>query len=110
MNWTNIVIALIGATGFWAVIKALVDKQKTAYEMLMSMIQEEKEFYSMRNAEFEKEKKSSAEKSAVISKTHQCMHRFKDPETPCPVEKANDERLESMCRRCEFNHETDDVK
>ena len=110
MNWTSIIIAVIGAAGFWAVIKAIVDKQKTAYDMLISMIEEEKEFYKMRNAEFKQVEQDSAEKSAVISKTHNCLHRFKDPDVPCPVEKANDERLENRCKTCKYNNEEDDVK
>ncbi len=108
MNWTSIIIAVIGATGFWAVIKAIVDKQKTAYDMLISMIDEEKEFYKMRNAEFEKEKLDSAEKSSVIAKTHKCGHRFKDPDITCPVEAANEERLQNRCGRCQYNPETND--
>ena len=110
MNWTSIIIAVIGAAGFWAVIKAIVDKQKTAYDMLISMIAEEKEFYKMRNAEFEKEKLDSAEKSHVISKTHKCLHRFKDPDINCPVEEANEERLKNRCNRCEYNPDSDDAK
>ena len=110
MNWNAIIIALVGAAGFWAVVKAIVDKQKTAYDMLISMIEEEKEFYKMRNTEFEKEKLSSAEKSAVIAKSNKCLHRFKDPSIECPVDKANDERLENHCKKCEYNPEVDDKK
>lgn len=110
MNWQNIIALLIGAAGFWAVVKAIVDKQKTAYDMLISMIEEEKKFYAMRNAEFETEKKDSAEKSAVIAKSTKCLHRFKDPNIECPVERANELRLENKCTRCEYNPEKDDAK
>ena len=110
MNWTNIIIAVIAASGFWAVLQTIVNKQKTAYDMLISMIQEEKEFYKMQKSEFEKEKLDSAEKSSVISKMHKCLHRFKDPEITCPVEEANEKRLESRCSRCEYNPETDNSK
>ena len=110
MNWTTIIVAVVGAAGFWAVIKAIVDKQKTAYDMLISMIQEEKEFYKMRNAEFEQEKHDSAEKSHVIAQTHKCLHRFNDPSIVCPVDDANVERLKNRCSRCEYNPENDDNK
>lgn len=109
-DWQSIITLLIGAAGFWAVVKAIVDKQKTAYEMLISMIAEEKEFYKMRNAEFETEKRDSAEKSAVIAKSSKCKHRFEDPEIECPVESANEKRLENRCARCEYNPVDDDAK
>lgn len=110
MNWTSIIIAVIGATGFWAVIKALVDKQKSAYDMLITTIAELKELYETQSAEFRQEKIDSAEKSAVIAKTHKCLHRFKDPDIQCPVEVANDSRLESRCSRCQYNSVDDDKK
>ena len=110
MNWTSIIIAVIGATGFWAVIKALVDKQKSAYDMLITTIAELKELYETQSAEFRQEKIDSAEKSAVIAKTHKCLHRFDNPEIVCPVEEANDERLQNRCSRCEYNNDKDDKK
>lgn len=110
MNWTGIIIAVIGATGFWAVIKALVDKQKSAYDMLITTITELKELYETQSLEFTQEKRDSAEKSAVIAKTHKCLHRFDNPEIVCPVEEANDERLQNRCSRCEYNNDKDDKK
>ena len=113
MDWTNIIIALVGAVfggGIWSVIKASVDKKKTPYEMFMELMQKQTESYEVQKAELEKEKVDSAEKSAVISKTHNCLHRFKDPDIQCPVEKANDERLEKRCQSCKYNLDLDDKK
>ena len=110
MNWNAIIIAVVGATGFWAVVKAIVDKQRTAYDMLTATITELKELYSKQSEEFKREKKDSAEKSAVISKTHKCLHRFDNPSIVCPVEEANDARLQNRCNTCEYNTEKDDVK
>lgn len=108
INWNTIILAIIGAGGFWVVVKTLIDKQKTAYDMLMTTITELKDLYTRQSEEFKKEKLDSAEKSAVISKTHKCLHRFNDPNIVCPVEEANDERLKNRCSRCEYNPEADD--
>ena len=113
MNWTSIIIALVGAVfgaGFWAVVKSIVDKKKTPYEMFMELMQKQTEFYDSLNAAYEQEKQDSAEKSAVIAKTHKCKHRFNDPEIICPVETANEERLNQRCVRCEYNQDKDDGK
>lgn len=113
MDWTNIIIALVGAVfgaGFWQVIKSMVDKKKTPYDMFMELMQKQTEFYDALNASYEQEKMDSAEKSAVIAKTHKCKHRFKDPDIICPVETANEERLNNRCIRCEYNPEKDDAK
>ena len=82
-----------------------VDKKKTPYDMLMEMMAEQKRFYQERNAEYEREKLDSAEKSAVLTATHKCQHRFKDPAIPCPVDEANEERLKKRCERCKYNEE-----
>ncbi len=111
LDWTTIitgVISLLAGGGIWSVIKARVDKKKTPYDMLMEMMAEQKRFYQERNAEYEREKLDSAEKSAVLTATHKCAHRFKDPETPCPVEEANEERLKNRCERCKYNDGTED--
>ena len=111
MDWTAIitgVLAFLGGGGLWAVIKARVDKKKTPYDMLMEMMAEQKRFYQERNAEYEREKLDSAEKSAVLTATHKCQHRFKDPTIPCPVDEANEERLKKRCERCKYNDEETD--
>lgn len=105
-DWNGIVIGLIGifaGGGIWTVLKAREDKKKTPYDMLMEMLAEQKRFYTERNAEFEREKLISAEKSAVIMKTHNCKHRFDNPDIVCPVDEANDARLKNNCARCAFN-------
>lgn len=113
MDWTKIIIAVVGVfagAGFWAVIKAKVDKKKTPYEMFMELMQKQTEFYDALNAAYDQEKMDSAEKSAVISQTHKCRHRFKDPDILCPVETANEKRLNDRCARCEYNPISDDAK
>lgn len=107
MDWTTIITALIGVfvgAGFWEVIKTVVGKKKSPYELFMQMVEEERNFYRMRNEEYERERFDSAEKSAVISQSHKCLHRFSNPEIICPVEVANDARLQNRCTRCEYNH------
>ena len=106
MDWTAVITAVGGifaGGGIWAVIKARIDKKKTPYDMLMEMMAEQKRFYEERNAEYEREKLDSAEKSAVLTATHKCKHRFKDPSIPCPVDEANEERLKKRCDRCKYN-------
>lgn len=105
IDWTTIissVIALFAGGGIWGVIQAREEKKKTPYDMLMDMLAEQKKFYEERNAEYEREKLDSAEKSAVLTATHKCKHRFKDPEIACPVEEANEARLQKRCKRCEY--------
>ncbi len=110
INWTSIVIAVVGAAGFWAVLKTVVDKQKTAYDMLIAVIAELKELYTKQSTEFEREKLDSAEKSSVIAQTHKCKHRFNDPDIVCPVDDANADRLKNRCVRCQYNPDIDDQK
>lgn len=110
MNWNTIIIAVVGTAGFWAVVKAIVDKQKSSYDMLITTITELKELYATQSEEFKREKKDSAEKSAVISKTHKCLHRFDNPSIVCPVEEANDARLQNRRNTSDYNTEKDDVK
>lgn len=110
VDWTTIItsaISLFAGGGIWAVIKARVDKRKTPYDMLMEMMAEQKRFYHERNADYEREKLDSAEKSAVLTATHKCQHRFKDPAIPCPVDEANEARLKKRCERCKYNEEED---
>lgn len=106
MDWTTIVVSAIGGggllTGVVEVIKSVILKKKTPYDMLMDMLAEQKKFYQERNADYEREKMDSAEKSSVIMQSHFCRHRFKDPDTPCPVDTANDERLKKRCERCSY--------
>lgn len=111
-DWNSILMGLIGifaGGGIWTVLKAREDKKKTPYDMLMEMLKEQKQFYAERNAEYEREKLVSAEKSAVIMKTHNCKHRFNNPEIVCPVDEANDARLKNNCLRCEYNKETEEI-
>ena len=106
-EWTTIITAalsFLGGGGLWAVIKAREDKKKTPYDMLMEMMAEQKRFYQERNAEYEQEKLDSAEKSAVLTASNKCKHRFADPQTPCPVEEANEERLKKRCDRCKYGN------
>ena len=110
MDWTTIITAVIsflGGGGLWAVIKARVDKKKTPYDMLMEMIAEQKKFYAEKNAEYEKEKKDSIQKSYILAQSRKCQHRFKDPDIPCPVDEANELRLQNKCNGCEFNEDKD---
>lgn len=113
IDWTTIissVIALFAGGGIWGVIQTREAKKKTPYDMLMEMMAEQKKFYEERNAEYEREKLDSAEKSMVLTATHKCAHRFKDPTIPCPVEEANEERLKNRCERCKYNDGTEDNK
>lgn len=106
MNWTEIIIASLGGgtliTGIFEVVKSVVDKRKTPYDMLMGMLEEQKKFYQDRNADYEREKLDSAEKSSVIMQTHFCKHKYTDPNIACPVDIANDTRLKKRCERCAY--------
>lgn len=107
---TNIitgVTSLLAGGGIWAWIKAREDKKKTPYDMFMELLAEQKKFYVERNADYEREKLDSAEKSAVIMKSHFCKHKYSDPNITCPVDVANDERLEKRCKRCGYNNNED---
>lgn len=106
MDWTTIITAVVSlftGGGLWAWIKAREDKKKTPYDMLMEMMAEQKKFYQEKNEEYEREKLDSAEKSAVLTASNKCKHRFKDPDIPCPVEEANEARLKKRCGRCKYN-------
>lgn len=102
MDWTTIIVSAISVV-VGGILGKVIDKRKTPYQMVVEMIQEQKRFYEERNADYEREKLDSAEKSAVIMKSGQCEHRFKDPQILCPVDKANNERLEKRCERCGYN-------
>ena len=111
MDWTAIITAVAGVFaggGIWAVIKARIDKKKTPYDMFMEMLVEYKAYFAEKNAELEREKRDSAEKSYILSQTRKCAHRFKDPSVPCPVDDANEARLQNKCNGCEFNREGDE--
>lgn len=104
MDWTTIIVSALGGgtvlTGIVEVVKTIVDKKKTPYDMLMGMIEQQTKFYQERNADYEREKLDSAEKSSVIMQSHFCKHKYTDPNIVCPVDKANDERLKARCKRC----------
>ena len=89
MDWTTILVSALGGgtvlTGLLEIVKAVVDKKKSPYDMLVGMLEEQKKFYQERNADYERE------------------HRFSDPETPCPVDVANDARLKQRCDRCAYS-------
>lgn len=105
MDWNSILLGVIGifaGVGFWAWVKAREDKRKTPYDMLKEMLLEQKKFYEERNADYEREKLDSAEKSAVISKSQFCQHKYTDPNIVCPVDEANVRRLENRCTRCGY--------
>lgn len=113
MDWTTIIvsaISLFAGGGIWGVIKARIDKKKTPYDMLIEMITEQKKFYAEKNAEYEREKRDSIQKSYILSQTRKCQHRFKDPAIPCPVDEANEERLQSKCANCEYNTEKENAE
>ena len=103
MEWMEVAGIAVGGGGVLTVIveavKSAIDKRKTPYDMLKDMLAEQTRFYKEKNAELEREKLDSAEKSSVIMQSHFCSHRFKDPETPCPVDVANDKRLKNRCGR-----------
>lgn len=106
VDWTKIILATIAALeGIWVVLKAVIDKKKTPYDMFMELLREMKKHYAERNAEYEREKLDSAEKSSVIMQSHFCQHKYKDPNIVCPVDVANDERLKKRCDRCGYNSE-----
>lgn len=110
MNWTDILIGVIGifaGAGFWGVIKAVVDKKKTPYDMLRDLLAEQREFLEEKEAELRKEKLESAEKSVVISKSQFCKHKYTDPNVVCPVDEANIHRLENRCTRCGYGNDTE---
>ena len=109
MDWTLSITSLI-SVGVGGVLGKIIDKRKTPYTMVLEMLQEQKRFYQERNADFEREKLDSAEKSAVIMKSGQCEHRFKDPNIHCPVDEANNERLEKRCLRCGYNSDNAEEK
>ena len=108
-DWTSIIIGCIGGGGIWAVIRAIIDKRKSPYDMLCELLEEQKRFYQERNADYEREKLDSAEKSSVIMQSHFCQHKYTDPNIVCPVDKANDERLKKRCERCGYNQDAEPV-
>ena len=107
MEWGEIIVAALGGgtllTGILEIVKAKIDKKKTPYDMLMTLLAEQKKFYQERNADYEREKLDSAEKSSVIMQSHFCKHKYSDPKIVCPVDKANDERLRKRCDRCTYS-------
>ena len=110
LDWTKIILAIITTVGgIWVVIKAIIDKKKTPYDMLMELLREMKKLYESRNVDYEREKLDSAEKSSVIMQSHFCKHKYKDPDIVCPVDVANDERLKKRCNRCGYNGDKEDV-
>ena len=104
MDWTTIIVSIISA-GVGGVLGKIIDKRKTPYTMLQELLDRQARYLDDRIADFEREKLDSAEKSAVIMKSGQCEHRFKDPNIHCPVDEANNERLEKRCQRCGYNGE-----
>ena len=112
-DWNSILMGLIGifaGGGIWTVIKAREDKKKTPYDMLMEMLAEQKKFFEERNADYEREKLDSAEKSAVISKSQFCKHKYTNPDVVCPVDEANIHRLEKRCVRCGYGKDTEEIQ
>lgn len=103
INIVTGVTSLLAGGGLWAWIKAREEKKKTPYDMFMELLAEQKRFYEARNADYEREKLDSAEKSAVIMKSHFCKHKYTDPNITCPVDVANDERLQKRCERCGYS-------
>lgn len=102
-DWTSIIIGCVGGGGIWAVVRAIIDKRKSPYDMLRDLLAEQKKFYQERNADYEREKLDSAEKSSVIMQSHFCQHKYTDPNIVCPVDVANDARLKKRCERCGYN-------
>lgn len=106
MEWTPIIIAAIGGgglmTGIVEIVKSIVDKKQTPYDMLKGVLDEMKKFYEARNDDYEREKLDSAEKSSVIMQSHFCKYKYTNPDIVCPVDKANDERLKNRCSRCYY--------
>lgn len=106
MDWTTILISVLGGGGAGAglleLIRAKTPKRKSAYDMMMEMLEEQRRFYAEKNAELDREKRDSACKSAVIQQTAYCKHKFKDPTIACPVDKANEDRLRSRCDECDY--------
>ena len=107
LDWTSIVLGILGGGGLWAVVRAIIDKRKSPYDMLCELLEEQKRFYQERNADYEREKLDSAEKSSVIMQSHFCKHKYTDPNVVCPVDVANDARLKKRCDRGGYNQEND---
>ena len=80
IDWTNIIIGCFGGGGIFAVVRAIIDKRKSPYDMLRDLLAEQKKFYQERNADYEREKLDSAEKSSVIMQSH-----FANINTPTPT-------------------------
>lgn len=91
---------LAGSGGLWAYIKLRQEKKKTPYDMFMELMNEQKKFYEARNKDYEQEKLDSAEKSFVIMQSQVCKHKYTNPNTVCPVDVANNDRLKKRCERC----------
>lgn len=109
MDWTNLVTAvagiLTGGGGIWAYLNTREGKRKTPYDMMVDMLNEQRKFYHEKNEEMLREKLDSAEKSAVIQKSQRCKYKYKDPNITCPVDEANEERLQKRCERCGYGNE-----
>jgi len=108
MDWSTIVIALIGAAsggGIWGVVQAKINKKKSPYDMLSEILVEQRKFYAEKNEELKAEKEDSAEKSFVIAQSRLCRAKVENPNIVCPVESANDVRLKSKCNGCEHKED-----
>ena len=114
MDWTNIMTAAIGAFtgggGIWAWLNAREGKRKTPYDMMVDMLNEQRQFYHEKNEEMMREKLDSAEKSAVIQKSQRCRYKYQDPNIKCPVDEANEERLQKRCERCGYGDHKEDAQ
>ena len=97
-------VSLLTGGGLWAWISKREEKRKTPYDMMVEMLEEQRRFYKEKNAEMEAEKLDSAEKSAVIQKSQRCKYKYQDPNIACPVDEANEARLEKRCERCGYGN------
>lgn len=109
IDWTLIITSFISVV-VGGVLGKIIDKRKTPYTMLQELLDRQARYLDDRIADFEREKLDGAEKSAVIMKSGQCEHRFKDPNIHCPVDEANNERLEKRCLRCGYNSDNAEEK
>lgn len=110
LDFAKVAAGVLTGGGLWAWISKREEKRKTPYDMFRELLAEQKKFYEERNRDYEREKLDSAEKSAVIMKSHLCRHKYKDENIVCPVDVANDERLEKRCQRCGYTSDEEDGK
>jgi len=101
VNWTELLIGLIGGGGITTVVVALINKKKSPYDLYTEFIQTQREWMERVEADLSKERQDSMEKTYIITQTRLCEAKRTNPNMECPVDAANDRRLKDKCRICE---------